>query len=237
MITLVRNQDVVILLPATVYFLISKSAGLKTSALMEKLNRVVLFWSSVFLVMSIQLFVTLDLYGKFGSPYIIGGEQLSWFRPDFIRVLFSFGNGLFTFAPILVVAVVGLVWVQNSSFKDEFRKKKIVASLIKKLMKLAESIMVGAKINNYQVYRYLSLIALFSLLLQLYVVASWGREIIGGPYGSRMFISVLPHLVLGLAFILNKHKKRKRFDLVIMAGLGFLFMNNLVQTAIMLVRF
>ncbi len=205
-ITLVRNQDVVVLLPASIYFLMMKSNGS-----MERLNKMVLFWGSVFLVVSIQLFITLNLYGQLGSPYMLGGEQLSWFKPDFFRVLFSFGNGLFTFAPILIVALLGLIW-----------SKRILPNL---------------KIKNNQFFRYLILIALFAFVLQLYVVAAWGREIIGGPYGSRMFISILPYLSLGLALILAKYEKNPKFYLVSCTGLALLFMNNLIQTAVMLIRF
>lgn len=208
-IMLVRNQDVVVILPAALYFILKKSDGL-----MEMTNKAILFWGSVFLIMSIQLFFTLDLYGRLGSPYLIAGEQISWFNPDFFRVLFSFENGLFTFAPVLMISVIGIIWSFNSSIKNHYYKN-IKQSTI----------------------GFLSLIALFGFALQLYVVASWGREIIGGPYGSRMFVSVLPYLSLGLAFFLDKFKKIKIFYQITFLVLGLLFVNNLAQTAIMLVRF
>ena len=225
LISLVRNQDIILLLPVTVYFIFKIDKGF-LHPWMERLNRMVLFWGSVFLVMSIQLFMTLNLYGQLGSPYILGGEKLLWFRPDFIRVLFSFGNGLFTFAPILVVAVLGLVWVAL-----QIIKKGQMASLS------------NLKIKNKRLYKHFAIIALASFLLQLYVVGSWGREIIGGPYGSRMFISVLPHLSLGLALFFEKYtlkgtgKNYRRSVLFIALGLGLLIINNLLQTAIMLIRF
>ncbi|MBU0974764.1 hypothetical protein KKD03_03635 [Patescibacteria group bacterium] len=204
-ITLVRNQDLVVLLPVSIYFLARKNAGL-----MEIFNRMILFWGSVFLLVSIQFFMTLTLYGQLGSPYIIGGEKLSWLNPDFFRVLFSFGNGLFTFAPILIVSVVGLVIAQTRIAKSQY---KVV------------------------LFKRLSLISIIVFFLQLYVVASWGKEIIGGPYGSRMFISVLPYLSLGLATIFKRYKNYAKFNLISHTGLVLLFVNNLIQTAVMLIRF
>ncbi|NCO12105.1 MAG: hypothetical protein COZ34_00860 [Candidatus Pacebacteria bacterium CG_4_10_14_3_um_filter_34_15] len=209
-ITLVRNQDIVLLIPVSIYILTKNGDKLKKDRLMEMLNRAILFWGSIFLVLSIQLFVTLNLYGMIGSPYIIGGEELSWFNPDFIRVLFSFGNGLFTFAPILIIAIFGL----GLALKGASKSQRQVA-----------------------LFKHLSLISIIAFFLQLYVVASWGREIIGGPYGSRMFISVLPYLSLGLAIIFERYKNNVKFSLVIYLGLALLFANNLAQTAVMLIRF
>lgn len=200
LMVLIRNQDIVILLPASILFLIKNNKGI-----MEAINRLILYWGTVFLVLSIQLFITLELYGQLGSPYLIGGEKLSWLRPDFIRVLFSFENGLFTFAPILLFSFLGLIY-------QIYTKKNI---------------------NIKQLF----IISIFAFLLQLYVIASWSKEIIGGPYGSRMFISVLPYLSIGLASILEKYQDKNNFKIAVATIIIILFSNNLIQTAIMLIRF
>ncbi len=207
---LVRNQDIVLLVPASLYFLTKNGGILNREGLMEMINRMILFWGSIFLILSIQMFITLDLYGIVGSPYIIGGEKLSWFKPDFIRVLFSFENGLFTFAPIIIISLIGLLLASNNVSKSQ---------------------------QQAVLFRHLSLISIFAFLLQLYVVASWGREIIGGPYGSRMFISILPYLSLGLALVIKRYKNHRNFKWATFIGLALLFANNLAQTAIMLIRF
>ncbi len=45
----------------------------------------------------------------------------------------------------------------------------------------------------------LAAVALTFFILELYIIACWVPEIIGGPYGSRMFIATLPWLSIGLA--------------------------------------
>ncbi len=200
LMALIRNQDLIILLPTSVLFLIKNKRGI-----IEAFNRLILFWGSIFLVLSIQLFITLELYGQLGSPYLIGGEKLSWFRPDFFRVLFSFENGLFTFAPILLISFLGLIY-QIYTQKNISMKQLFIVSIC-------------------------------AFLLQLYVIASWSKEIIGGPYGSRMFISVLPYLSIGLASILDKYQDKNIFKIVVITTIIILFSNNLIQTAIMLIRF
>ncbi|MFI5207320.1 MAG: ArnT family glycosyltransferase, partial [Gemmatimonadales bacterium] len=60
------------------------------------------------LVVSVQLYV--DSY-YYGSPWTTGYPALSgfnWLAPAWGRVLFSLHNGLFTFAPVTVLALVGL---------------------------------------------------------------------------------------------------------------------------------
>lgn len=208
--TLVRNQDIVLLIPASIYFLTKNGDKSNKEGLMEMFNRMILFWGSIFLVMSIQLLITTNLYGMIGSPYIIGGEELSWFNPDFIRVLFSFGNGLFTFAPVLIIALIGLFLARKNISKSQ---------------------------HQVTLFKQLCLISIIAFIFQLYVVASWGREIIGGPYGSRMFISVLPYLSLGLAIMIKRYNNHVKFNAIYYVGLAVLFINNLAQTAVMLIRF
>ncbi len=197
LLVLIRNQDVVIILPLFLYFFFHIN-----EVWQSKLKKSLVFIGTAFLMVSIQLFITLELFGMFGSPYLIRGEQLNWLHPNFMRVLFSFGNGLFAFAPILLVSVIGLMMRSNKS-----------------------------KLKN------MSKVALVIFLLQLFVVASWGAEIIGGPYGSRMFISILPYLMLGLANVLQRLEKTTNFYSLVYLSISILFTNNLVQIGVMLYRF
>jgi len=211
LLVLIRNQDAVIILPIFIYLFFHTKNTLK-----EKIKHSLVFISTAFVIFSIQLFITLELFGMFGSPYLMRGEQLAWFSPDFIRVLFSMGNGLFFFAPVLLFATLGLILKKKNDVKE-------VSSEV--------------EIKYSKEYLQLSKVALIVFLLQLYVVASWGAEIIGGPYGSRMFISILPYLMLGLAYILQKIKQLNYGTIFIYTSLVLLFFNNMVQTMMMLKRF
>lgn len=209
MLLIVRNQDAVLLLPVAIYLFFAKN-----SSQMNRLNNMILFLGMIFLFFSTQLFSTLTLFGKFGSPYLMRGEQLfNWAQPDFFRVLFSFENGLLFFAPGLVLAIYGLV-------------KVIIGSIPNSL-----------QINNTQFFKVISAIALSTFLIQLYIIAAWTAEIVGGPYGSRMFIGTLPGLALGAAYFIERNKDRSRFVLISTAVLLVLFANNLFQTFLMLARF
>lgn len=173
---LIRNQNILLAAPILIWLWI------KTKELKNKLLSVSLVIFPLALLMSIQVATTHYLFGQFGSPYQLSGQRLSWFQPDFIRVLFSWGNGLFNYAPVALVSLFGLGW------------------LVKKKEGLAK-------------------IALTFFLLELYLVASWVPEIVGGPYGSRMFTATLPWLSLGLAKVwqwgLLKNKRQKLFFLVV----------------------
>lgn len=201
MLILVRNQDFVLTLPIAV-FLIWHSKGV-----LEKVNQFVLFYGSAFVVFSVQLFFTLELFGLFTSPYLHRGEQLSWLQPDFLRVLFSFENGLFVFSPLTLVAVIFLV----RGYKFASSKKEQVFTLM----------------------------SCAGFLLAAYVIASWGPEILGGPYGSRMFLSSLPFLSIGVALALKffKQKYEKNYQKFFFVFIGALTVNMIVQTLIMLVRY
>lgn len=213
LITLVRNQDVVVVLPILLAVLISKK-----DSFVNKLNWITLYLGSAFIIFSIQVFSTIKLFGVLASPYIIRGETFSWFKPAIFRVLFTLENGLFFFSPILLISVIFL-------FKNIYKNKAKILNL--------------KKIHNNPLL-ILILVSLSSFLLQLYVVASWGPEIIGGPYGTRMFMSIVPHLSIGTALFINflkKSFKTKQFLLLYLVLLIVFFVNMLMQTFWMLYRF
>ena len=209
-LVLVRNQDVVVILPILLALIL-----VKKEPLLHKINWFTLFSGSAFCVFSVQLYTTVSLFGVLGSPYLIRGEKLSWFQPDFYRVLFTLENGLFFFAPVLFFAVGMLI--------------QYLVSNIQKTKKHEDSLVPV-----------LAFVALATFFLQLYVVACWGPEIIGGPYGSRMFVSVLPHLSIGVALLLQslvEKLRAKQFMVFFITISTVLFINMLVQTLWMLYRF
>jgi hypothetical protein len=208
---LVRNQDVVVVIPILLALLFSKK-----ESLLSKFNWITLYDGSAFIIFSVQIYTTLTLFGILGSPYLMRGEKFSWFQPNFFRVLFTQENGLFFFSPILFFGLFFLC--KTLVFQFKLRS----GNLFSKPLFL------------------ITLTALVSFLLQLYVVASWGKEIIGGPYGTRMFISVLPHLTFGIALFIkhiNKKLTSKKITIIVISLISVLFINNIFQTLLMLYLF
>jgi hypothetical protein len=210
-LVLIRNQDAVVALPVLIPLIFANK-----EALINKINWLILYAGSAFLILAIQIYTTITLYGVLGSPYIMSGEKINWLNPDFIRVLFTPQNGLFFFSPILLFSLLFI-----------FKKLFIISSGIKRQNLLSTPLF------------YLLLITTLTFFLQLYVVASWGREILGGPYGSRMFVSVLPHLGIGIAFLITdlQNKFKNKFNIMYFSLILLLFINMLSQTFWMLYRF
>lgn len=192
-LALIRNQDCIFLVPVGILlFLIPAS-------LPKKVGRAIIFLLSSAVPMTLQFASTYYWYGQFTSPYIQGGEKLNWLQPDFLRVLFSQGNGLLFFAPVVVVCLSGL-WVG-------LRKRDAVAT-------------AGG----------------VGFLLAMYVIASWGPEIVGGPYGSRMFTSCLPWLGYGLALFLKKYWPIKKNRVWLLTLLFCCCLNTMAQTVLLLLN-
>jgi hypothetical protein len=192
-LSLIRNQDAVLMIPVGMMLLFQ--AGTLKSRLGNAIA-LTFGWASI---MSIQVLCTLILYGQMNSPYLIQGEQISWLRPDFWRVLFTPQNGVLFFAPGLLLGIWGL-W---------------------------------SKAKRHMLYR----VALGGFLLELYVVAAWAPEILGGPYGSRMFVSSLPWLTLGFAALLQAKKWHHDHRWRLLLVLGILAANTLAQTLYMLATY
>lgn len=218
MLALVRNQDIVVVIPAAAYLIF-----IRKDILMNRLNWSVLFGGSVLTVLSIQLFTTLELFGVVASPYLLRGERLNWLQPDFVRVLLSSQNGLFYFAPLLLIATGALIW--------------IVAQTVASSKQPSEVIEVPGSTRKFIP---LIVVSLCAFLLQTYVIASWGPEIIGGPYGSRMFMSIIPYLTLGIGITIAAAKRRLntlQFSILYCISLLIFTGNAVVQTLVMLQRF
>ncbi len=187
-LALIRNQDVltgVVLFGSLLFYIKPK---------VKMLRHISLAVLMAVAIGSIQFATNWTLYHSWQSPYIINGQSLRWFSPDFIRVLFSSGNGFFRYAPLAMISFLGLL-----SFTKVRKNLAITCVLV--------------------------------FLCQLYVIASWDPEIVGGPYGSRMFVGTLPFLGVGLTYLLTK--TRQRWWLF---GTVVLFVWNLYQIWDMLAR-
>jgi hypothetical protein len=69
----------------------------------------------------------------------------------------------------------------------------------------------------------LSTICLTIFLVQLYLIASWHSWWGGESYGNRMFISLMPIFIMGLAFFINQIKKSKliTWSIIFLVSLNF----------------
>ena len=87
MLALIRNQDVLtgVVLLGSLLFRVKPRVLLLQQISLTSLVAIGLG--------SIQLATNWTLFHSWQSPYILTGQALSWLHPDFIRVLFSSGNG------------------------------------------------------------------------------------------------------------------------------------------------
>lgn len=149
----------------------------------------ILLFSSLVISFLAQLITWRILYGEIKSPYLTGGEQFNWLKPQVVNVLFSSNSSLWYYSPILIFSLIGL-W--------QLREKK---SLI-------------------------GLIGLLLFLIQLYLVSCWYMWWQGASYGGRMFISLMPFFIIGLAnFIKTSNVKYRKyiyglFGLLVIINIG-----------------
>jgi len=118
-------------------------------------------------VAALQLLTWYLMIGSFTSPYVLLGEKFNWFKPELLPVWFSQNNGLFYYAPVLLLSLWGL-WRQRQTS--------------------------WAKLG----------LGLF--FIQSFVIASWHGWWGGASYGARMFLSLTPLWLLGLAYFIRDKK-------------------------------
>ncbi len=82
----------------------------------------------------------------------------------------------------------------------------------------------------------LAQVGLVAFLLNAYIIASWAPEILGGPYGSRMFTSDLPWLGYGAAVLLQKYWSEKTNRYWILLLIFVCMINTMWQTIYMLLH-
>jgi len=75
-----------------------------------------------------------------------------------------------------------------------------------------------------------------AFLLATYVIASWGPEMLGGPYGSRMFTSILPWLGYGGAALFKEYWPQRQARYAILLLIFVCLINTMGQTIYMLLK-
>jgi hypothetical protein len=170
---MIRNHDLIFILPPLL--LILKSSHFKTI-----LSKGLAFFLSVFVGFSPQLLTWIRLYGTLTSPYFLLGEKFDLTQLHPIAILFSPQNGLFLFAPILLLSLFGLV---NAS-----------------------------KFHNWLAHSGLILWGLQTLFL-----SSWSGWWGGESFGGRMFLSLTPFFILGLAQIYHYPALKKALPIAMLS--------------------
>jgi hypothetical protein len=103
---LVREQDALYLVVPAVAV---AWPALRSGALGAAVVRLAAMGASAALVFVPQLFAYRALNGRFGPSRLVT-RKLDPLSPHFLQVLFDPGHGLFVWAPLLLLAAVGLAW-------------------------------------------------------------------------------------------------------------------------------
>jgi hypothetical protein len=184
-VTLIRNHDVIYALPI-LFWIITTSTSLRS-----KIAYTTAYICGAASVFTIQLMVWYRLYGTLTSPYYLLGESFDLTRLKLLPVLFSLNNGLFIYAPILLLSLYGL---------------------IKSAQKSSRLAQAG--------------IILFTL--QALILAGWSGWWGGESFGGRMFLSLTPSFILGLAY--TYHRLKSRLSVFISFG-------SIILTQVLILRF
>jgi hypothetical protein len=133
------------------------------------------------------------LNGHFGPTHLVA-RKMTWSSPHFFQVLLSPEHGFFIWTPLAVVALAGLGWLAVARRQDLPPES-----------------------------RYLAVLALLLVALQVYIngcVESWT---VAGSFGQRRFVALTPLLAVGLAAMSrawgSKPFARVGYTLVLVGGL------------------
>jgi hypothetical protein len=167
LLALIRLQDGVFFLGIT--WLIWRQALSRK----EKLLHILIVAGVAFAVFAPQLVEWKYMIGSIRSPYSLVGETFAPLQPHLWEVFFSWNNGLFVWAPLLLIAVVGLILGQKKIFSQ---------------------------------------VGLGLFLIEAYAIASWHGWWGGASFGGRMFLSLTPFFILGLAEVVKRLKLERSFS-------------------------
>jgi hypothetical protein len=137
------------------------------------------------LVYSPQLVAYKILYGHFG-PHGSVANKMKWYSPHALQVLFSPEHGYFVWTPLAVLALVGVVLLfvppkggsYTYSVVSAFRRNDVAVPLA------------------------------VMFLLTVYVAGSVDSWTVAGGFGQRRFVSATTILVIGLASLLVRVRRR-----------------------------
>jgi hypothetical protein len=175
-----QNAATVALFSAVLFFLPARADEKGEPVALPRLRR--LAGSALPLLLGVLPILALNRYLNGGAFVVRGaGSVLDPLHPKILEVLFSARNGLFSHHPLLLVGLAGFVW-------------------------LLASRPAGAP-------RWFLWTLLGALFLQVWVNAStsdwWGGAAPEGhAFGQRRLVSSLPLFTLGLAFLLEKVRRR-----------------------------
>lgn len=183
----VRTQDILILVLPIIYLVFRRTRPLRLLASYS----MVLFAGTIIGFFP-QILLWKYFYNTFWfSPYIETG--FNFLNPQIPHVLFNSQNGLFITTPIILTALIGLLY---------------------KILNYTK----GLKVNKWKFEIRIFILALFYFLLQLYLISSWNVYTQGGSYSIRMIITTYPLLAFGLANItkLLINKAGKNITLILL---------------------
>jgi len=187
LMTLVREQDVLLVIGPGLDFLMHASAAMRSSgnagALRRTLNTALAGTLAFLIGVTPQLLAYKALNGHFG-PTASAANKLSWSSPHGLSVLFSPEHGLIAWTPLVLLALAGLVALARSRNNEASR-----VAVLALLMVAAQAYTSG-------------------------VVESWT---VAGSFGQRRFIALTPLLVVGLAALLTAPRAAMVRRLVVFA--------------------
>ena len=175
LMTLVREQDVLLVLGPSLDFLIHAFGEIRSSEKSGPLRRIVnaaMAGTAAFLIgVTPQLLAYRALNGHFG-PTTTAANKLSWSSPHGLSVLFNLEHGLIAWTPLVLLCIAGLLLMVRGA---------------------------GPRANS----RSFAALALVMVAAQAYssgVVESWT---VAGSFGQRRFIALTPLLVIGLSALMT----------------------------------
>lgn len=146
-----------------------------------------------------QLLAYTALNGHPG-PTVLVSRKMTWTSPHFLEVLFSPRHGFFFWTPLALVALAGLVWLAaGRTAPGEDAASRPPADR-----------------------RWLALLLLLIVALQVYVSGSVESWTVAGAFGQRRFVALTPVLTVGLAALLPAVSATRPVRAAVAAGLAVL---------------
>lgn len=215
LVTLIRNQDGIWgLIP--IYLILNKSKSIISAKVRSivsllhcfivKTKNITLFIISFIFVLIPQFLVWQIMFGQISSPYLLLGEKFYWLNPQIFNVWFSSNHGLFFYSPILILSIWGLL--NNFSCGNFMCFKSKIYSLTKLNLICQRQNQVSNKVAviNFNLKHVIGILGLMLFTFQTWIVGSWHSWWAGESYGNRMFISLTPLFIFGLADFFNTQK-------------------------------
>lgn len=170
------------------------------------LKSFLLFSLFTFLVFLPQFFIWKIIYGQF---FLIpqGEKFINLAHPQILNVLFSAKHGLFSWTPIILFAILGLI---IACLKKSFQFTKDAKNL-----------------KQSKSFQKISLLLFFAFLLQLYLNSSLSDFSGGSAFGQRRFVNCALIFAFGLAALIAWLSPKVSLKIVSLFCLVFIIWNLL----------